>query len=84
MPRYFFDVYEGGRVIPHDGGLELAEEAVEREACAAATEIASDLLTCGRTTSVTVRVTDDKGQHVLDVVVTLEVERPKPLRRRAF
>jgi hypothetical protein len=85
VPRFYFDVREGTRFIPDDEGLELDSlDAAEREAAAAAAEIGQDRLPKGDARKVTVEVRDEHGQRVLNVTVSMEVERveppPQPLR----
>jgi hypothetical protein len=79
VPRFYFDVREGTRFIPDDEGLELDSlDAAEREAAAAAAEIGRDRLPKGDARKVTVDVRDEHGQRVLNVTVSMEVERVEP------
>jgi hypothetical protein len=85
MPRFFFDVSEGGRLIPHSGDpIELADpEEAQREAAQVATEIARDELPQGCDGEVQVQVRNDYGQLVLTVTVSIEIEwEPAPWSRR--
>jgi hypothetical protein len=79
MPRYYFDVREGVRLVPDDVGLEFANiDAAEREAAECAASIGRDLLPTGCARSVTVEVRNTHGQRVVTATVTLALDRVDP------
>jgi hypothetical protein len=79
MPRFFFDFYEGPRLIPDHDGLELDSlDAAEHEAMQTAAQLGRDWLTRKREVSLAVR--DDQRRLVLAVSLELTVERPVPTR----
>ena len=76
MPRYYFDVCDGGRFIPDDEGFELdGPQVAERMAMTAAADMARDSLPKGDTDGVAVEVHDGSGKRVLTVTVAMRVER---------
>ena len=79
MPRFYFDVREGARLVPDDGGLEFPDfDAAEREAAEAAASISRDLLPRGDTREVTIEVRNEHLQRVLTVTVSMHLERVHP------
>jgi hypothetical protein len=76
VPRFYFDVWEGGRVIRDNAGVELESlEAAEREARRAAAEMGVDTLPAGHCSEVRVQVRDNRDQAVLSVAVSMRVRR---------
>jgi hypothetical protein len=90
MSRFYFDIREGGRLIPHDeDGFEFVNlDDAEREAALTALEVARDVLPTGKAGEVKVEIRDDNGQHVVTVTVSVGIRRepgaPPPRRRRPF
>jgi hypothetical protein len=76
MPRFFFDLDDGGGLLPDEFGVELPGlEAAEREGTAALVDIAKDAMSNGSTREVTLSVRDDSGQAQLVLKVTLAISR---------
>jgi hypothetical protein len=77
MSQFYFDIREGGRLIPHDeDGLEFANlDDAEREAGLTALEIARDVLPTGKAGEVKVEVHDEQRQHVMTVTVSIGIRR---------
>lgn len=79
MPRFYFDVREGTRFVPDEGGLEFRDfEHAEREAACTAAEIGRDRLPSSEIREITVEVRNEHRQRVLTVTVSMEVERVTP------
>ena len=79
MPRYYFDVREGPRLIPDLEGLEFDDlDAAEREAAEAAAAMGRDPLPKSGAREVTVEVRDEHGQRVRTVTVSMHVDRGAP------
>jgi hypothetical protein len=83
MPVYFFDIYEGGTLIPDIRGMELERlDEVEREAAETAIAIARDRLPGGGALTVKVKVRDEADRNVMTAAATLTIERiDEPDRR---
>ncbi len=76
MPRFYFDVLDGDRLVRDDAGLELASlEVAEYEATRAAAEISHDALPRRRTSEACVKVRDKDGYLLLTVDVSMAVRR---------
>ena len=83
MARYYFDVWEGGRVTREPDGLELEEpEAAEHEAALAAAGIGTESLPRGAGTEIVVQVKDEHDYPVLMVVLAMSVRRMEPVSVR--
>jgi hypothetical protein len=85
MPRFYFDVREGGFFAPDTEGTEFDSlGAAEHEAACTAAEIGRYRLPKGDAREVTVEVKNEHHQRVLTVKVSIEVDRveppPQPLR----
>jgi hypothetical protein len=79
MPRFYFDVREGGHLAPDDEGTEFDSlEAAEHEAACAAAEIGRDRLPKGDAREVTIEVRNEHRQRVLTVKVSMDVDRVEP------
>jgi hypothetical protein len=79
MPRFYFDVREGGRFVPDDEGVEFVSlDAAEHEAACAAAEIGRDRLPKGDAREVTIEVRNEHRQRVLTVKVSMEIDRVEP------
>ncbi len=79
MARFYFDVREGQRFASDAEGLEFQSlDAAEQEAIQAAADIGKDRLPRGDTRQVTVEVRNERGQRVLTVKVSLEIDRVHP------
>lgn len=76
MSWFYFDVREGERLTRDEEGLDLADlDAAEREATYAAAEIGKEALPKRYTPEIRVEVRDERGEYVLSVAVTMNVER---------
>ena len=76
MPVYFFDIYEGGTLIPDIRGMELERlDQVEREAAETAVAIARDRLSGNNAQTVKVKVRDGAHRHVMTATAALTIER---------
>ncbi len=79
MPRFYFDVREGAKFSPDDGGLEFDDlDAAERAAAELAAEIGRDRLPKGEARAVTVELRNEHRQRVLTIKVSMEVDRVEP------
>ncbi len=77
MPRYFFDVHDGGRFVPDRIGLELEGLEVAKDvARKALPDIVKDNMPGGGRRDFTVDVKDAAGQIVWRVTLSLVVESP--------
>src|SRR4051794_22871626 len=79
MPRFYFDVREGGRFSPDDQGLEFPDlDAAEREAAKAAAAMGRDRLPKNDSREIVMEVRNEHRQRVLTITVSLHVERVHP------
>ena len=79
MPRFYFDVREGGRFAPDDEGTEFDSlGSAEHEAACMAAEIGRDRLPHGNSREVTVEVRNEHRHRVLTIKVSLAVDRVDP------
>lgn len=79
MSRFYFDVREGHLFVTDRDGLEFPSlDAAEQEAIEAAASIGKDRLPRGDTREVTVEVRNERGQRVLTVRVSLDIDRVHP------
>ncbi len=77
MPRYFFDLLHGERMMPDTDGLDLhTPAAAEREAFAALADVAKDALPKGGSGATVMRVRGEAGEILLMISFTVAVERP--------
>ena len=75
LPRYFFDTYDGNRLISDAEGIELQSVDMARiEAQRALPDLARDALPDGDQKTFIVSVRDEAGQVVLRAALTLIVE----------
>lgn len=75
VPRYFFDTYDGSRLVPDSDGIELKNlETAKAEAQKALPDLARDSLPDGDQKTFIVSVRDEAGQVVLRAALTLIVE----------
>lgn len=75
MPRYFFDTFDGDRLIADSEGIELPDlEQVKAEAQRALPDLARDGLPDGDQKTFIVSVRDGTGQVVLRAALSLIVE----------
>ncbi|MBD2745333.1 hypothetical protein IC232_01375 [Microvirga sp. BT688] len=75
MPRYFFDTYDGNRLISDSEGIELQSVEMARiEAQKALPDLARDALPDGNQKTFIVSVRDEAGQVVLRAALTVIVE----------
>ena len=75
MPRYFFDTFDGERLVPDEQGLEMQDLAAARAAAQKALpEMARDALPDGNHRSIVVSVIDEAGSVVLRAALSLVVE----------
>jgi len=79
VPRFYFDVREGGKFTPDHGGLEFDSlDVAERAAAELAAEIGRDRLPKGEARAVTVELRNEDRQRVLTVRVSMEIDRVEP------
>jgi hypothetical protein len=79
VPRFYFDVRAGERLLPDEEGVEFESlDAAEREAAEATAEIGPDRLLKDDAREVTVEVRNEHRQRVLTVTVAIEVRRVDP------
>ena len=79
MPRFYFDVREGAKFTPDNGGLEFDSlDGAERAAAELAAEIGRDRLPKGEARAVTVELRNEDRQRVLTVRVLMEIDRVEP------
>ena len=79
MPRFYFDVRDGGRFAPDEEGTDFDSlDAAEHEAVCAAAEIGRDRLPKGDSREVTIEVRNEHRQRVLTVTASLEIHRVNP------
>jgi hypothetical protein len=77
VPRFFFDTYDGDRLVPDDEGLELENlEAAKIEAQTTLPHMARDGLPDGDERVFIISVRDEAGQVVLRAALSLAVEYP--------
>ena len=75
MPRYFFDTYDGDRMVPDEVGLELPDIAVAKvEAQKALPDMARDAMPDSNHRTFVVTVRDDAGTVVVRAALSLMVE----------
>lgn len=75
MPRYFFDTFDGDRLITDSEGIELPDlEQVKAEAQRALPDLARDVLPDGDQKTFIVSVRDEAGQVILRAALSLIVE----------
>ena len=76
VPRFYFDVREGGRFMPDETGIELDSlDAAEHEATRGAADIGRDQLLKGDACNVIIEVRDEQGQQVVTARILMEVRR---------
>ena len=79
MPRFYFDVREGGRFAPDEEGTDFDSlDAAEHEAVCAAAEIGRDRLPKGHGREVTIEVRNEHRQRALTITVSMQIERVEP------
>ncbi|MEE1655576.1 hypothetical protein VB618_05150 [Microvirga sp. CF3062] len=75
MPRYFFDTYDGSRLVSDNEGLELQNIAMAKaEAQKVLPDMARDALPGDDQKTFIVSVRDEAGQVVLRAALSLIVE----------
>jgi hypothetical protein len=75
VPRFFFDTFDGDRLVPDEEGLELEDlEAAKLEAQTTLPHIAKDKLTDSNKRVFMVSVRDESEQVVMWVALTMIVE----------
>jgi hypothetical protein len=75
VPRYFFDLRDGDRVIVGDEALEFKDlEAARGDAAASLAEMAHDLLPCSAHRNMVLDVRSESGKCVLRLVLAFTVE----------
>jgi hypothetical protein len=81
MPRYFFNVRDGGNVDEDLEGIDLEGlSAVENEAMTSAKEIIAEALLSGRPAPLgnSFEVLDEEGKLVLEFLFTTAAQEPGP------
>jgi hypothetical protein len=82
VPRFYFNVSQGPKVIPDEEGLEFDSlDAAEQEAMQALIQLGRDWLPRAREVSIQVR--DEQHQQVLALSVAIRVERLEQLLKPA-
>lgn len=75
LARYFFDTYDGSRLVPDTEGLELQNvEMAKVEAQKALPDLARDALPDGNPKTFIVSVRDEGGQVIIRAALSLIVE----------
>ena len=75
MPRFFFDTFDGERLVPDESGIELENiDAAKQEAQHALPDLARDALPATNHRTFVVNVRDEAGQVVLRAALSLVVE----------
>jgi hypothetical protein len=75
LPRYFFDTYDGSRLVSDNEGLELQNiDMAKAEAQKALPDLARDALPGDDQKTFIVSVRDEAGQVVLRAALSLIVE----------
>ena len=75
MPRYFFDTYDGNRLISDTVGIELQNvDMAKVEAQKALPDLARDALPDGDQKTFIISVRNEAGQVVLRAALSLIVE----------
>jgi hypothetical protein len=76
MPRYYFDAWNGERIIPDNEGVECADD---KAACRAATkavlDLASDIADGTSSCELSIEVSDEAKKPVCRVALQLEIEQ---------
>jgi hypothetical protein len=76
MPRYYFDTWNGERIIPDNEGVECADD---KAACGAATkallDLASDIADRTSTCELSIEVTNEAKKPVCRVTLQFEIEQ---------
>ncbi|MBL0408015.1 hypothetical protein JKG68_29385 [Microvirga aerilata] len=76
MQRYFFDTYDGDKLLPDEIGVELADlDEAERELARSLPAMAQETFPKSDHREFAVRVRDDEGKTVLKAALTLVMER---------
>ena len=81
MPRYYFDTWNGERVVPDHEGVECADD---KAACSAATKallaLASDIADRTSSCELSIEVSDEAKKPVCRVTLQFEIEQLGELR----
>ena len=76
MPRFYFDVRDGGSFIEDDDGLVLPDlEAARDEATRALADMGRDALPGAVVRELAIEVRDEAKQPLLRAVLRLEIEQ---------
>jgi hypothetical protein len=76
MPRFFFDFREDECLSTDEEGLDLPDvAAAESEAAKAAADVGAEVLPNGSVRAVMVQVRSETGQRVMNVTVSMAVQR---------
>jgi hypothetical protein len=76
MPRFYFDARAGSRFAQDLKGMEFPDlDAAEREARKAVIGLAREFLPKGDARKVKLEVRNERGERVLTIRVTMDIER---------
>jgi hypothetical protein len=79
MPRYFFDMHDGGPVLVDEEGQELdGLQAAQREALSGLADLARDVVLKAERESMGVSVRDEAGRIVYRATLSLQLEDHPP------
>ena len=74
MPRYFFDIHEGSRLISDPSGTELADLAQAKiEATQTLAEISRESIPASPQNRLEISVRDEQGRPVLRLELTFKL-----------
>jgi hypothetical protein len=75
MPRFFFDTFDGNKLVSDEAGLELdSVEIVKAEAQKCLPEMAKDALPDGNHRAFVVNVRDEAGKVMVRMALSLVIE----------
>jgi hypothetical protein len=75
MPRFFFDTFDGNKLVSDEAGLELdSVEIAKTEAQKCLPEMAKDALPDGNHRAFVVNVRDDAGKVMVRMALSLVIE----------
>jgi hypothetical protein len=75
MPRYYFDTWNGERVVPDHGGVECADKAACGAAAKTVLALASDIADVTSSCELSIEVSDEAKKPVCRVPLQFEIEQ---------